>query len=68
MDTNNIVWTPYVFQQGARKSFGAKLVVKQRRHVLVQRILASQHPEFESFGPPCMERKLKGSPTRPDIG
>ncbi|KYN41484.1 hypothetical protein ALC56_04089, partial [Trachymyrmex septentrionalis] len=39
-----------------RKSFGAKLVVGQRRHVLVERILASQQPRFESFGLLCMGR------------
>ena len=40
----------------AHKSFGAKLVVGQRRHVLIQRILASQQPRFKSFGLLCMER------------
>jgi len=42
------------------ESLDSKLALRQRRYVLVQRILASQHPRFKSFGLLCMKRSWKG--------
>jgi len=42
------------------ESLDSKLALRQRRYVLVQGILASQHPRFKSLGLLCMERNRKG--------
>ena len=64
VDGNCVVWKAICFPAGRcarpHKSFGAKLVVGQRRHVLVERILATQQPRFESFRLLRMGRGWKG--------
>ncbi|KYM80541.1 hypothetical protein ALC53_09092 [Atta colombica] len=53
-EEESVFGRPYVFSTGrctgSYESFDSKLVLRQRRYVLVQGILASQQPRFKSLG------------------